>query len=473
MTAWTAAPARGRLPRLGFDGRAGAPAWRPATVRSHEELVAAAVRWTVLLIPVNWICGTTPFWCFGVAAVLLARARVLSLPGVLLAGLMAALTAGLVMGVGRGAPLDRAFSSVYNLLVLGVMLAFLNGGIRLGSAGGDRHRSALYRAALAVFAVNAALVAVVWVYAKATGTYDTAIRALVLGLAGELPGVFGEYGRVYFTLTDWTVNGPVLRVLGLGVYATEGALLFLLLGLLGAVAAQRRRRVWLVVAIEVGIAVGLVLMASRTTLGAYLLSTLLLGALQRGRAARLAVIATPVLVAVSLVLLVDGGQAIADWFAARNSERLGSSDTRFLSYTTAAALVLAQNPLTGLGIKPVDVSLMEIPIGSHSTLSSMFTKGGAIGLLTVVTLMLTLLAGVVRGQAAVWAGDWRRLDGHVRYELVQLTRCVFVTLLWWITEDLDAPVYEAAMAGLCFGLMWAAVARAARRGNAPPAVGRW
>ena len=63
-------------------------------------------------------------------------------------------------------------------------------------------------------------------------------------------------------------------------------------------------------------------------------------------------------------------------------------------------MVMAQNPLTGLGIKPLDRALMEIPIGSHSTISSTFAKGGFIALGVLGTIFAALIGGVVRAPGA-------------------------------------------------------------------------
>jgi hypothetical protein len=35
---------------------------------------------------------------------------------------------------------------------------------------------------------------------------------------------------------------------------------------------------------------------------------------------------------------------------------------------------------------------------------------------------------------------------------------VLVLMLWWVTEDFDFPVHQAAIAGLCLGLFWGALA---------------
>ena len=130
------------------------------------------------------------------------------------------------------------------------------------------------------------------------------------------------------------------------------------------------------------------------------------------------------------------------------------------------------NILTGLGVKPRDDSILTIPIGSHSSFVSSFTKGGLIGLGAMIAIYVVLLWRIVRSQllllrAASQGRDLRAL------ELAYLSRCVLVLLTWWVTEDFDAPAHGAALAGLAIGLFWGlverrpAVARSAWRAAVP------
>jgi hypothetical protein len=43
---------------------------------------------------------------------------------------------------------------------------------------------------------------------------------------------------------------------------------------------------------------------------------------------------------------------------------------------------------------------------------------------------------------------------EARLELAYLARAIFVFLLWCVTEDLDAPLYSAMLAGLTIGIFW-------------------
>ena len=97
------------------------------SARPGADLVPLVLRWTVLLLPVNWICGTTPLWCYATALLLLFRARTWSALEALFLWLIAAFALGLTVGLLRGAPFDRALASVYNMTIVIVLIAFLNG----------------------------------------------------------------------------------------------------------------------------------------------------------------------------------------------------------------------------------------------------------------------------------------------------------------------------------------------------------
>jgi hypothetical protein len=44
-----------------------------------------------------------------------------------------------------------------------------------------------------------------------------------------------------------------------------------------------------------------------------------------------------------------------------------------------------------------------------------------------------------------------------------LSRCLLVLMLWWCTEDFDFAVHQAALAGLCIGLLSGAIDEGRRR----------
>jgi hypothetical protein len=121
-------------------------------------------------------------------------------------------------------------------------------------------------------------------------------------------------------------------------------------------------------------------------------------------------------------------------------------------------MVLDNNLLTGLGIKPRDEFLLSIPIGSHSSWISMFTKGGMVALAAWVALNIALIGRLVRSQHVLYLKA-DAVDRGRRFELANLSRCALVLMFWWATEDFDAPAHQAAIGGLCLGLFWGALER--------------
>ncbi len=434
-----------------------------AAERSSERRSILAIRATLLLIPLNWLLGTTLPWLYAIALLLLFRARSVSALEALFLGLIGALLLGLVVAMAGGVPADRVVASLFNLSVIVLLIAFLNAGTALFVPDREADRRALYKSASTVFVWYVVCVFAAAVATRATGVYALTGRALILGHLPSLPGILELYAGIHFAEVDWTTAGPVPRIDGFGIYATEGAILLLLLGLLAGIHAIGSGRPWRFLLSEAAILVGLVVMASRTTLMAYLVSTLLLGAAFRRWTAIALLVAVPTLLIGVPAVALYGGDAINGFVAERNQVRLGSSTLRFLSYFTAIDLVRDHNLLTGLGIKPIDDAVPGIPVGSHSTVISMFTKGGLVALLALGAIYTTLLAGIVGAQIGAWRSTARDWSFERRFELVQLSRCVAVLLGWWITEDFDAPASEAVLAGLVLGLFWGNLRQARTR----------
>jgi hypothetical protein len=439
MGSWAATPA------AGFANP-------PARATGPLALQVRLAVLTVALLPLNWVMGTTLLWVYLVTAVaLLAPERPSGLE-LALGALAGALVLGLMVAILTASPGDRVIASLYNLTIIAVMAGCLNLGRKL-QARSAQGLERLYRTAHAIFLVQIAMVALVTVAVSGSSEPEVAFRTLVLGLLGELPGVLAQYSKFRVAETDWTSDGPEPRIVGFGVYATEGAILLLLTGLLAVAHAARRGRRGRVLVYEGLIVVALIAMASRTTLLAYVASLALLPALLGRRVGIAALALAPLGIVGAGLAVAHGTDLAAAAFGSLNESRPGSSGTRFLSYATAIRMVLDANILTGLGIKPVDETLMLIPIGSHSTLVSMFTKGGLVALAALLCLYATLLAGVARSQIALLGGAFAREPAR-RLELVCLARGTLALMMWWLTEDFDAPAHQAAIGGLFLGLFW-------------------
>jgi hypothetical protein len=414
-----------------------------------------AVAFTVLLLPLNWLLGTTLPFVYGVTAYLLMAPQRLSALEVALASLAGALLLGLGVALPDGVEASRVVAALFNLSIVLVVVVFANFGRKIQLRGDPAgHRTdAIYRAALVCFGVQAAVVLGTKAYVTLTGQQELGFRTLVLGAFGELPGVLSFYSHVALSSVDWTGDNPSLRIIGLGIYATEGALLLLVVGLFGAIYLANRRR-WLgVLLVELVIFAMLVLTASRTTALAYIVSLPLLLTLAGRRVVGATLLLAPVLLAGCIVFGTHAADLMAALFTRISEARPGSSAGRFANYTLAIDLVREHNVLTGLGVKPRDNAISEIPIGSHSTWISMFTKGGLIALAALAAVYLALLGKVVTSQLVLLFRPTGSNPSRAA-ELVYLSRCVLVVLVWWLTEDFDAAAYQAVMAGLSFGLFW-------------------
>lgn len=466
--------------------RAGAErGWGAGRAPARRQLVAlqhAGLWLTIALLPLNWVMGTTLLWVFAVLLVALLAPERPSGVEISFAGLSAALLLGLFVAAAAGAaPPDRAIASFYNLAIILLMAMFANMGRKVQGLGEASAGAAgtIYRAAFWCFLAQLAVIVPVKIYVTFAlkGTYELEFRTLVMGALGELPGVLKMYSKSAFSMTDWTNKGPESRITGFGVYATEGAILLLLTGLLAMIHVWRRRSRALVVAVEVAIAVALILMASRTTLLAYLLTLPLVGALRGRKVMVLALLASPVILVFAGLLAVYGPELGKTAFAAANESRAGSSDERFRSYMMAIDMVKETNLVTGLGIKPRDESVLSIPIGSHSSFISSFTKGGLVALAALVGVYLVLIGGILRSQAMLYGLTGCGVPPERRFEFVTLSRTLVVLMTWWVTEDFDAPAHQAAIGGLCIGLFWGLLeigrAGAARAAWHEPRRGRW
>lgn len=443
------------------DGRAAA---RPHEARFRLQLrVAAAL---VLLMPLNWLLGTTLIAVFAAALVLAFPVQRFSALEYAYAFLAAALLLGLAVALLQGLGVNRIVGAVFNVAMILALVAFASFGRKAQSVGGSPPPDRIYRAAFWCFWLQIVIIAASYAYVSASGDKEAAFPSLLLGAGGELPGILRYYSSIFISVRDGITPEANPRIVGIGIYPTEGAILVLTVGLLAAIHACRRRRYLLAVLIEIAIALALIETASRTTLAAYVLSLVLLGALGGRKLLRFLLLCSPAIAAGLVFGAIYGPDLLAAWIDAANKSREASSGTRFSSYALAIEMVLHQNPLTGLGILPKDTSLLEIPIGSHSSWSSLFTRGGLIALASWIAVNAMLFAKIVRAQAVVYL-DLPGVDRGRRIELVNLGRCVLVLMLWWVTEDFDFPAHQVAVAGLSVGLLWGVL----ERRGAPAALG--
>jgi len=276
------------------------------------------------------------------------------------------------------------------------------------------------------------------VYGSTYGPGELTINTILLGgFEPRLPGILKFYSQFPINGVDWVADTPKLRPVGFGIYYTEGALTLALSGLLAKIYAQIKAAqfAFLVDALTL---ILLYEMASRTLLFAYVLGLALSVGMSfrfvlRNSVSFVFVGAMALLLAMSLV-----GFGFFDSVMQESlSSRQGSTDQRILSYTTATDMVLNDNVVFGLGVKPGNPSAPEVPVGSHSTVISFFTKGGAAALLVFAIFYISLILQ--------WCLAIARLgmivsnpSGEEWQMFKALFRAAIMFMLWIWTEDMDA-----------------------------------
>src|SRR3954468_6214527 len=109
-----------------------------------------AVAFTVLLLPLNWLLGTTLPFVYGVTAYLLMAPQRLSALEVALASLAGTLLLGLGVALPDGIEASRVVAALFNLSIVLVVIVFANFGrkIQLRGDPAGNHTDGIYRAAL-------------------------------------------------------------------------------------------------------------------------------------------------------------------------------------------------------------------------------------------------------------------------------------------------------------------------------------
>lgn len=412
---------------------------------------------TIVMLPVNWALGTDLPWVYLVGLVLAFGMVRFALPEWQLLSLAAALAFSLFLAMMTHFQGERAFGAAYNISVLLLLLIFINFGRQLDHAPRNHRgiwpKDTIYGAALIAYISYVVFMVVTMGYSAVSGQSRIYFYSLILGNLGQLPGILGTYALNIVVESDWINGGVVSRNHGMGVYATESAIQVVMLGAMGAIYLIRRRMFMWAILLELSILPMLLPFGSRTTSLAYVASLAFLAVVWRGGVMLGAILLGPLVLAVVALFgpeLVDLFQASAQSVA---ESRAGSTATRLETYALAIRMVLDQNLIFGLGIKPVDVSLAEIPIGSHSSMVSTFTRGGLIGIGLFLAFYLTLTARMIVVQVAAFARS-TRITIESRLEIIFLARALFVVLVWYLTEDLDVPLYHTLLSGLIIGIFW-------------------
>lgn len=384
-------------------------------------------------IPLAWATGLAPAMAVLFAGLLSGRIGKTGLAEAALAVLALVLMLSLALATVDGAQGQRILAAGWNIIIV------LCAGIAL-AAGRNLdpdfdHDPKAGAVIVGFFFVYAGFVCASFLLFSGK---PVAFSSLVLGLAeGELPGLLGYYQQAKIIGIDWRWETPVPRPYAWGAYYNEGALLFLVSGLAGAMATHRKLLALLIL-ILTGLGLGLI--GSRMLLLAFVASIALGYVFSGSQFARKMKAGALLLLAASAPLTAI---AAPDLMQAPLNElanvRQSSSETRFDSYRRGIEAAL-EKPVLGLGIKPRE-PLLDVPVGSHSSLVSTFTKSGFVGLIPLLMFMGVVLVGALRLLIVPE-------EARVRVPLATSMLC---TLAWMITQDFDAPIYGTMLAFMLIG----------------------
>ncbi|MCV6602786.1 MAG: O-antigen ligase family protein [Cohaesibacter sp.] len=429
--------------------------------RPWNQVVVSLVCWFPLWLPFLWLSGLTLFWVLALLCLWsFSWQRWSAIEGAFALTALSLLL-GLIMGQVIGFQSDWVMSSIYHLIHWAILLAFMNIALVVGCS--DQSEGLLNKlsvASLLSFMLLVFFTISVLVIVKVQPG-QIVFPSLVVGRLFPGLDMLSGFMTVTFAQVSPESAGSELRFLGYGLWTSEGAYLAVVLGLLAMMAAYNKVGWSGIVALEIGVLFVVAMTASRTTILAYMLS---MGAwtLLMARYWRLAIaLSLPLLVAGAIFFLAFGLDYLVLVFNKANELRAASSGTRFASYRLAIEMTMDYNPVTGLGYTPRILEYIHVPIGSHSSWTSIFIRGGFIGLACFAAVYLLLSRDMVRSCAFIYKASSRLPFTRLLPDIV-FGRAVFVTLLWWLTEDLDGPAAGVAFSGLVIGLF---VGRYSRHGR--------
>ena len=423
---------------------------------------------TPMLLPVTWVTGTTLLWVLLIAvANLFCWRRPTSVEWAFIA-VCALLALGLMVGKVTGMPQNRVFSAVYHLMHGFILVAFVNLGRTIMSGGVQGKLSArLMQSIFISFCIMIVYMYATALYVASAPLESIRIPTLIFGKLGI--GVLEAYNTIPISKVNPISSGLEWRLAGFGVWATEGAYLTALVGLLATIYAFTRFGLKALIAVELLTLFAVYLTGGRTVMVAYMASFAVLAVLVGRHWKTVLVIAAPVILGV-LAFFVYGLDYLMARFAEANEYRGASSGTRFTSYILSFGLTMDQNPLTGLGYTPFNKSQLGVPIGSHSSWTSIFIRGGLAAILAFITMQALLLSRVAT-TAIRMVHNFQTAGLANTLPMLVLSRAVLITVLWWVTEDFDGSAAAAALSGLLIGVFLETSRQFAISSSPPPIPG--
>lgn len=425
------------------------PIWNMPLDRLVIATIATFPFWYIFA----WLSGLT---LFSVLAVSLVGVFALQKPTKLEVAVLATaafLALGIVVAMLLGTTEGRASSSIYHIIHWAFFLTFIQYGARLSEMPDrDVWLATLSKAAFLSFVIMMVYMLIAAWFVSSNPTpiqFPTLVTGYIAGGIDMLSGYkFINVSKINPALgeTEW-------RLIGFGLWTSEGAYIAVILGLLAIPFALSRFGMQTIILIEISILIAITFTGSRTLLLAFILSIFFWALLYSQYWRVFLISSAPVFLFCILFFFLGGHALLFDAIRQWTEARAESSGTRFISYLTAWEMTLSHNPLTGLGFTPLRPNLIHVPVGSHSSWTSVFIRGGFLAVISFTFIHLLLFGRILKLSISVFQDAAKGRIENNFYTII-LFRAVFITLTSWFTEDLDGPTAGIAFAGLVIGLLW-------------------
>ncbi|WP_411887131.1 O-antigen ligase family protein [Hydrocarboniphaga effusa] len=397
----------------------------PSSMRDDVAILSIA------LLPLWWIAGVDFIIYHLVALWLIYKAPIVLKPrdalhfSLLL--LIFALTVSLIISVfGGDTDSFRMIAALNNVSIIGVGYVYY-GHIRKRLDVDGNYVKLIWKAGFIIACMFIVVALSLSTTVMRGGAPEISVPTL-FGLAvPKLPGLLGTYQRAYFVSADWFGGDNTPRLFIFAPFATGSAVVAAITGYMGYAHLQTKRA-WARLLFLGLIFLAVALTLTRGAIAALVLGFAFLAFLRIGKLALLLlIVALPFLIVLSIAVLPSYFDQVLEM-------REGSSNLRLLIYRMSFEMVVDNNPLFGLGVKPREDSL-GIPIGSHSTFLSVLVRGGfvsffiAISAFVIVPLKRLLGFSVLRGVKKTY--DQRIVAGTIMGGYISC-------LAFLILQDVDA-----------------------------------
>lgn len=282
---------------------------------------------------------------------------------------------------------------------------------------------------------------VIFSYALYTNTYEIEHLSL-LGITmfeTTLPGLFESAKTAIYTRYEWGFGDVIPRVVYLGEFPTTSALILISTYCIYLIKNINRITYYKFLIFDMLVLISLSYTQSRVMIITFMITCIFsyFVILYHGKYKKIIFLYLPFILIPLIYMIFYFAETL---FSFRST----SGDARLLSYTMGYDLVLNENLFFGVGVKPIIDSIIEIPVGSHSTIISSFVKYGLVGLiftfLYLIIIPINLLFRTI-------------LNPHVSISnKVTTIRMIPIFISWLLFQDIDAYAISALLFFTSYGI---------------------